>query len=243
MTPADGPSRAEAAYAQLRQRIIRLELPPGTKFSEVQAAGWLETGKTPVREALSRLVHEGLVRTVPRVGYEVTPITLRDVQELFSLRAIVEPAAVEMAIGNVDPEWLTRLEQLCQAACKSDNLESVAEFLRMNSQFHLTIAEASGNGRLVAILRSVLEESERLYTIAVRLLDRTEEMVHEHRELIAALEEGNAAAARELTLAAIEGVRQQVVAALITTTSVMTTPVDVSTALAQANLSRPRRRS
>lgn len=243
MTPADGLSRAETAYAQLRRRIIRLELPPGTKFSEVQAAGWLKTGKTPVREALGRLVHEGLVRTVPRVGYEVTPITLRDVQELFALRAIVEPAAVEMAIGNVDPEWLIRLEQLCQAACKSENLESVAEFLRMNSQFHLTIAEASGNGRLVAILRSVLEESERLYTIAVRLLDRTEEMVHEHRELIAALEEGNATAARELTLTAIEGVRQQVVAALITTTSVMTTPVDVSTALTQANLRRPRSRN
>jgi DNA-binding GntR family transcriptional regulator len=72
-------SLADEAYAILKLLIIRCELEPGRRITEAQLVATTGIGKTPVREALARLVHENLVRNIPRHGYEVTPITLRDV--------------------------------------------------------------------------------------------------------------------------------------------------------------------
>ena len=81
----------------LRDAILSGQLAPGSVLVERELAERLGVSKTPVREALSLLDHEGLVQTVPRKGYFVSPITVQDVHNYFGLRLILECASAEMA--------------------------------------------------------------------------------------------------------------------------------------------------
>lgn len=217
------PSQGEAAYAALRQRLIRCELAPGEHITESQLASEIGVGKTPVREALTRLAQEGLVRSMRGHGYEVTPITLGDVQDLFNFRLIVEPAAAQLAAGQVSGADLRRLDALCATRFSSvDDEEGESEYLHANYLFHTTIAEASGNRRLAEAVRRALDESERLFHLGNVLRNRGEEVVaHEHKELVDALIAGDAETARKLTTAHVAASQRLVLDALLTSPSVL----------------------
>src|SRR5205085_4717546 len=109
-------SASERAYQRLRAAIVACDPAPGDRITEGDVAQRLAIGKTPVHEALRRLVHEGLVVVRPRQGYVVAPITLGDVEELCGLRLVVEPAAVELAAagGRIDTARVVALERLCR---------------------------------------------------------------------------------------------------------------------------------
>ena len=222
---AESRSMADEAHARLRARIIRCELEPGERFTEARFVDELSLGKTPVREALARLVQEGLVEVIPRQGYQVAPITLRDVQDLFGLRLIVEPAAVQLAAGHVDAQQLRRLDELCRAGYRLGDRESAAAFLRANTEFHVTVARASGNRRLATTVARLLDESERLFHLGLMLRNRTEEMAHEHKGLVDALVSGEGEAARRIAIEQIVAAQRMVVDALLSSPALLEAPV------------------
>jgi DNA-binding GntR family transcriptional regulator len=215
-------SQGEVAYAALRRRIIQCELEPGERITEAQLASETAIGKTPVREALTRLIQEGLVRSIPGHGYEVTPITLGDVQDLFNFRLIVEPAAAQLAAGHVNATDLRRLDDLCAARFSTVEMESESHFLQANYLFHTTIADASGNRRLAEAVRRALEESERLFHLSNVLRNRSDEVAHEHKDLVDALIAGDGELARKLTLIHITASQRLVLDALLTSPSLLT---------------------
>src|SRR5882757_7422730 len=96
------PPPADPAYERIKHDIITCAIAPGTEISEPQLCTHYRLGKAPVRMALIRLAHDGLLRAIPRRGYMVTPITLKDIQDVFELRLMLEPAAARMAAGKVD---------------------------------------------------------------------------------------------------------------------------------------------
>jgi DNA-binding GntR family transcriptional regulator len=206
---------ANAAYARLKQEVIRCELEPGLRFTEAKLVLRTGIGKTPVREALGRLAQDGLVRSIPRHGYEVTPITLRDVQELFGLRLVVEPAAVQLAAGHVDAAQLRRLDELCHAGYEVGDHESAAAFLGANRELHGTIARSSSNSRLAEVVERVLDECERLFHLGLMLRNRTAEMAHEHKELLEALIAGDGEGARRIAVEQILSAQRMVIDALL----------------------------
>jgi DNA-binding GntR family transcriptional regulator len=213
--PAASASQADTAYAELRRRIIQCRLEPGRQLRESALVQLVGVGKTPVREALGRLVQEGLVEVHPRQGYRVAPITLRVVQDLFDLRMLVEPAAAERAAGRVDADHLRRLDELCRAGYRLGDSESAADFLRANTELHVTVARASGNARLTNLLATLLEESERLFHVGLMLRNRTDEMAHEHKELVDALATGDRLAVRSIVGEQIAAARRMVIDALL----------------------------
>lgn len=196
----------------------------------------LRVGKTPVREALARLVHDRLVRSIPRHGYEVAPITLRDVQDLFGLRLVVEPAATQLAAGHVDAARLRRLDELCKAGYDVDDPSSIDDFLRANDELHATIARAGGNPRLAQEIERILDESERLFRLGLMLRNRTNEMAHEHQELVNALAAGDGDAARRIATKQILESQRMVMDALVASPTVLAAPV----AIPLANWAPPR---
>src|SRR5262245_32250073 len=215
-------SQGEVAYAALRRRIIHCELEPGERITEAQLAAETGIGKTPVREALTRLIQEGLVRSMRGHGYEVTPITLGDVQDLFNFRLIVEPAAAQLAAGHVSAAGLRRLDELCAEHFSTrDDHNGEARYLQANYLFHTTIADASGNRRLADAVRRALEESERLFHLGNVLGTRGEEVAHEHKDLVDALIAGDGETARRLTLAHIAASQRLVLEALLTSSSLL----------------------
>jgi DNA-binding GntR family transcriptional regulator len=101
---AEPVSLGDAAYQQLRAEIVSCQLAPGQHLTERSLAKSTGFGISPVRDALTRLSHEGLVRTLPRKGYQVTPLTLKSVDDLFTLWRIVGPESVRLGVQDATAE-------------------------------------------------------------------------------------------------------------------------------------------
>jgi len=214
MARADG-SIAEKAYRRLRLAIVECRLAPEQRLTEASIARQLRVGKTPAREALRRLVVEGLARVTPRHGYTVSPITLRDVEELFELRLLVEPAAASLAAGRLDGQVRGRLEQLSRLGYREGRRDSLRKFVRANTEFHAQIARLSGNRRFAGLVSQLLSESERLINFGALLHPQSRETVDEHRRLIDALAGGESDSARRIMEEHVRTTRQMVVESLI----------------------------
>lgn len=184
-------SISNQTYQRLRQEILTCILTPGQVISEREIARRYEISKTPVREALAQTCYEGLTQRLSGRGYMVTPITIKDIQDLFDLRLILEVTAAERAAQNPNPEHIAKLRKLSVVSYDFDDPESQAQFLKNNRDFHLTLAEAASNRRLVDTLGDLLNQMNRIFYLGLRLRDSSEEMVREHQEIVIALEDGN----------------------------------------------------
>lgn len=218
-------SLAEDAYEKLRREIIECELAPGTRLTEAEIAERLALGKTPAREALRRLTLEGLVQVAPRHGYFVSPITLGDVQELFGLRGIVEPASVELAVHRLDAADFAQLETLSRVGYTPGDRASIRAFQRANTMFHLRFAHASGNRRLEGLLERLLTESERLINHGVQLSPQSDDTLREHRQLLEAARAKDAATAREIAVAHLRATEAMVLESVMNATSLRDAPI------------------
>jgi DNA-binding GntR family transcriptional regulator len=222
---ARGRSIAEQAYQRLRLAIVECRLAPEQHLTEALIAQQLHVGKTPAREALRRLVLEGLARVIPRHGYTVAPITLRDVQELFDLRLLAEPAAAALAAGNLEKAFVADLKRLSQVGYGRRGRDAVRRFVRANSEFHAQIAHLSGNRRIAQLIMQLLAESERLINFGVLLRPQSERTVDEHRRLFEARASGDSSSARRIAEEHIRATRQMVVESLISDTHLREVPI------------------
>jgi DNA-binding GntR family transcriptional regulator len=207
-------SLTEQAAGQLRREILTTRMRPGVALSEAVVAFQLGLGKAPVRAALARLADEGLVQAVPRRGWIVSLVTIRDIHEVFGLRLLLEPEAARLAAGRVDAELLRRLDSICACGYQPNDEDSTHAFLDANKAFHVTLAELSGNGRLARQIDRLLDESIRMLALGLRRRDRTGEMAHEHHSLIEALALGHAEEAASIMKQQVAASRAMVLQAL-----------------------------
>jgi DNA-binding GntR family transcriptional regulator len=215
----------DAAYWTVKREIVECALPPGIEVSERELMERYGLSKAPLREALVRLGQEGLLRAIPRSGYQVTPITVQDVQDIFALRLLLEPAAARQAAGHVDKELLSELDAVCRVGYIPGDRQSETAFLRTNREFHLTIAQAARNRRLAGLLGQLLEEMERLFHLGLAVRNRTVEMQHEHRALVDALTRGDGDAAEATTIEQIESARRMVMDGILSASWLKQQPV------------------
>jgi DNA-binding GntR family transcriptional regulator len=174
-----------------------------------------------VRMALIRLAHDGLLRAIPRRGYMVTPITLKDIHDVFELRLMLEPAAAHMAAGKVDAQRLRVLDEACRHGYHSSDVKSITRFLEANKALHVAIAQATGNGRLAGMVAQLLDQMTRLLHLGLGLRNRSQEMLHEHRALLKALTRGDGETAERISREQIEAARSMVLSAIMTSNTVM----------------------
>lgn len=208
------PSLTEQAVTALRREILTTRLLPGDTLSEASASQMLGLGKAPVRAALARLAEEGLVQAVPRRGWMVSLVTIRDIHEVFDLRLLLEPEAARRAAGRVDAGALRLLDAVCACGYRPEDEDSTHAFLDANKAFHVAVAELSGNGRLARQIDRLLDESTRMLALGLRTRDRTGEMAHEHHALIEALALGRAEDAAGIMRQQVDASRSMVLAAL-----------------------------
>ncbi len=215
LTPIEvPPSLTDQAVAALRRDILTTRLPPGETLSESAAAQRLGLGKAPIRAALARLAEEGLVTAVPRRGWVVSLVTIRDIHEVFDLRIMLEAEAARRAAGRVDMGALRRLDAVCACGYRPEDEDSALAFLDANKAFHVAVAELSGNGRLARQIDRLLDESTRMLILGLRRRDRTGEMQHEHHALVEALALGRGELAGGIMREQIGASRAMVLAAL-----------------------------
>jgi len=215
------PLLTDRAYERIKHDIITCAIAPGTAITEPQICAHYKLGKAPVRMALTRLAHDGLVRAIPRRGYMVTPVTLKDIHDVFELRLMLEPAAARMAAGKVDAQRLRALDDVYRAGYQTNDAKSITRFLDANKAFHVAIAQATGNCRLATMIAQLLDQMTRLLHLGLGLRNRSQEMQHEHRTLVKALVRGDGETAERIAREQIESARNMVLSAIMTSSTVM----------------------
>ncbi len=208
-------SLAEQAYTQLRHEILTCILSPGQVVSERELARQYEMSKTPIREALTQVCHDGLMQRLPGRGYMVTPITIKDVRDLFDLRLILEMTSAERAAQHPASAQIAALKEMSAISYRLDDPESHVRFLKTNRDFHLALAEAAGNRRLMRTMEGLMTEMDRLFYLGLRLRDSSEEMKQEHQEVVAALEAGDVEGVRDAIARQVMTSRDRILEAIL----------------------------
>ena len=178
------------AYDRIRSAILSCDFEPGRRLKEDELTAFCEVSRTPVREALRRLALEGLVKFTPNAGAQVSTVSVGELEEIYTLRAMVESHAAERAAVSISASAVARLAELATRMEQSLGLEDdqfSAEFTSANSEFHRIILEAAESPRLSAMAALVIEVPLARRTLAgYSDQDLARSMGH-HRELIDAL--------------------------------------------------------
>ncbi|MHB8644721.1 MAG: GntR family transcriptional regulator [Thermomicrobiales bacterium] len=193
-----GTLKRDLAYRAISTAIVRLDLPPLSLVDEAALCAQFGLGRTPVREALQRLMHEGLVTLYPRRGAIVTPISALDAEYLAQARLTWEPAIARRAatVGS-DAHW-EALERILAATPPTfDCADDVAKGTEVDQRFHGGIAEATGNPYLIEIVDSHLRRRSRLSFLFFRhgIFDPATD---QHYRILACLRAGDGDAAAAL---------------------------------------------
>ncbi|HKO67039.1 MAG TPA: GntR family transcriptional regulator [Burkholderiaceae bacterium] len=216
---------AVIAFERLRNDIIQCKLPPGSKITESGLCQLYGFSKAPVRTALFKLSQEGLVRTVPRHGYVIAPITIKGVRDMFELRLVLEPAVARMAVGRIDVDEL-RDFNVAPGSSKAEQAEM--KFLAANRQFHLAIARASGNLRMLVLMTQLLDDMAKLLHLGLfssdwragSMLEVHHSQAQQHEDLINAFARSDPNAVAEAARLHVEESRDLVMKALLSQQSV-----------------------
>lgn len=189
-------SFAEDAYRRLKAQILDNELPPGHRALEAELAETLGMSRTPVREALLRLQSEGLVRVEPRRGMVVLSISPAEMTEIYDVLTALETMAAEtLAKLMPDPDRMRPLWQAVEemeVALAADDLDAWAD---ADEQFHRSLVEACGNGRLASAALTFRDQIRRTRHLTLRLRARPLRSNEAHRTLLRVIESGDAEAA------------------------------------------------
>jgi DNA-binding GntR family transcriptional regulator len=186
---------ADRAYVELRDSILRGELPPRSVLDQRRLAASLASSRTPVRQALGRLLQEGLVELGSRRQVVVRDFTPSHRREIQLLREALEPVAVRRACAVIDLDDLDQLRLILIQQRRAAREGRAEEFVDLDERFHLRIAE----GARLPILHAFLGQLGgfvRAATLgATRPPAALEEIVNEHERIVDAIEERDAAAA------------------------------------------------
>lgn len=204
------PSLADQAYTAIKEDILTCELDPGAVIAQPQLIERYNLGITPVREALKRLEQEGYLTSIPRQGYRISSLTLGDIHDLYELRILLEQQTIRLAVLRASDADVRRLQEMADFTYTYHDTASYREFLRRNADFHHAIALTTGNARLAAAVRAVLEEMERIFHLGLELRDSADEMRREHLALVQALARRDASLAQEIMTDQIARSQQRV---------------------------------
>jgi DNA-binding GntR family transcriptional regulator len=205
-------------HGVLRERILSLELAPGTRLYESELARELEVSRTPLREALRMLLAEDLVLQQPTGGMVVRPLDQHDMRELYAVRAALEGLLVREACDR-----LTESDQAEMAALLDQMrllVDHPGDLLRVGRQFHDRFARVSGNRRGQQLLRQIQGQVGRYQVLTNRQSPRRRETLDEHRGIF------EAAVARDGELAE-RRMREHILAAYRTAAAALDIPATI----------------
>jgi DNA-binding GntR family transcriptional regulator len=191
-------SVVDQVYTAIRERISSGSLPRGARVHQEDLAEELGVSRTPVREALRRLAAEGLVEMRTNRGARVADVDQIGMRESYIARTVIEPGAARLAATRRPPPSLARMRAAVAAQRRS--LRNVQRSFEANREFHLALAEASGNEWLAQFAERlwVARIGETIYERQVQTQERMLLDVREHEQIIEAIEAGDGRRAESL---------------------------------------------
>ncbi len=194
-------------YDALRSAILTCDLRPGQELREQDLAARYAVSRSPVRDALLRLEGERLVTVLPRQGYRVNPVSVTDAQDIFGLRLLTEPACAAAAAIAADTSALEKFRGFAG---------DQADFIAYNRAFHSTIGALSGNVRMAAVARDLLDQSGRLMLVSLRAIGENNHtrLIQEHEAIITAIRAKDREEAARVAYAHVADAQTRVLRAL-----------------------------
>jgi DNA-binding GntR family transcriptional regulator len=202
-------SQSQDAYLRIREKIVSLDLTPGSVVQEAQLRKELAIGRTPIREALQRLADEKLVRSVPHRGTFVTDVNISDLAWITEVRVVLEAHAARLAAERTtaaDREAMAKLLQVLEAGGSTDQ----RELMRLDRQVHAQVYRAARNHFLESTLERYFILSLRLWFLVLDREVRLHDAVDEHVELLRALLAGDGAGAEAIMRRHVIGFEREI---------------------------------
>ena len=187
----------QRAYEKIREKIITLELAPGSLINEQHLAEELNLGAAPTREALKLLAHDELVSITPRHGLYIADISMPDLEQLSEMRLSLESLCARLAARRANSDDLMVLEALRQEQT-SIPPEDSRSLLAIDHKFHQALVQAAKNKYLARTLEHYFGLSQRLWYMALPRLDFLPTAVAEHLDIVAAIKDRDAEKAGQI---------------------------------------------
>jgi DNA-binding GntR family transcriptional regulator len=187
---------SDQAYDVIRKSIIDGTFAPGEQLVESQLARKLNISQAPMREALRKLSHEGLVTTIPRRGSFVTEVSEEQAEQAREVRCSLEELAARLTAGRLSDLHAQRLQDIVNEMWKAARKKDIAAFRIHDTAFHRTVMEASGNEYLPRLWGQIEPSLHSLQVVSSpRYAGDWKAMAQAHADLIDVLEGDDAVAA------------------------------------------------
>lgn len=197
----EAPSQAEAAYRQLRDKLIMLEIRPGEPINDGQLAAELGFGRTPVREAIKRLEVDHLVVSYPRRGTFATNVDFTELADVSEIRELLEPLAARRAATRASTAMRRELLDVAKTIAELDPGQAESrDLMRYDLTVHRLIYRAAANPHLEDTLIRYDNLATRIWCLVLDKVPSVSGHITEHVELLKAVAEGDADKAGELAL-------------------------------------------
>lgn len=198
-------SLQQQIHDRLLGRILRGELEPGERISPPEVAATLGVSITPVRDAVNQMAAEGLVTVTPRRGTVVSPISIRDIEELYEIRLMIEPEAAELAASRATPDEIARVQELAErleghpvgSGGEVGDLETYLQEIATDAELHAAVVRAAHNRRLDALYGGLRTHVLIARAVFPRLYRGQPHRRGEHQRVVDAIAAHDGAAARE----------------------------------------------
>ena len=185
---------AEDAYRALRGAILSGTIRPGERLGEMELSRQFGVSRTPVREALRRLTAEGLVVAQRNRGARVAEWSLTDLQEIYEIRARLESYGAALAAERIDTTCLPKLDELCdemEDLARRRNANYLEQIAALNAELHGLVIGAAASPRLASLLAAVVEVPLVVRAFSLYTPDALARSMAHHRDLVAALRNGD----------------------------------------------------
>lgn len=187
----------ELVYLELKRKILTGEIAADTRLMEIKLAELMNVSRTPIRDAIRQLSHDGLVTIEPRKGAYVSKISIKDMVDVFEVREALEGLAAYLAAQRITEEKKAELEELTreyERAVLNGDKEALVHY---DEKFHSCIVECSNNEVLKEMLEHIRELSMRFRYIYYGDFSHYEKMPTEHLRIMNAICSGNSVQARK----------------------------------------------
>jgi len=168
----------------------------GEQLSVEELGKKYQASKTPIRDALHLLQAEGLVEVIPRVGYFTTRCTVKEIQDLFEIRIVLEAAGARLAARRITDYELAYLSSLSATYAPGDP-STYMDWIRYNHEFHCKIAAASRNDELGQAISHVIDRLQRVQWLRLELPPTPEGARELHRHIVEALKKADPSLAEQ----------------------------------------------
>jgi len=187
----DSTTIRKKVHAYLREQILSGEIGPQERLIEAKIAKDVGTSRTPVREALHTLEMEGLLESIPRVGYKVNTVSDQEVEEICEIRTVIETLAVRWAMEKAHARLVKELKKNIATAEQRVMQGEVKAYVDLDAQFHEIIAGLSGSRRLLELAQTLRRHMVRYRIQSIYAPDNVIRGINGHKEILAAIVTGD----------------------------------------------------